>query len=74
MNNLLNQKDQAFIYEQLGINYEHQKDKHTSILEKYDMCYQQSLEKFKSTHLNHDNRYNKKSDTIVSQIINAGIV
>ena len=38
------------------------------------MCYQQSLDRFKSTHLNNDNKFNKKSKTIVSQIINAGIV
>jgi hypothetical protein len=44
-------------------------------MEKYDMCYQNSINKFKTEHLTEDNR-NKREDyeQITQNIINSGIV
>jgi len=73
-NNLFNKYDEAYIFEQLGINPK-SKYYHENLLAKYDTCYQQSYNKFKSKHLNEENKnHNKESKDVVNSIINSGIV
>ena len=56
-NNLLNKNDEAYILEQLGIC---DNDHNVNLMEKYDMCYQNSINKFKTEHLTEENRNNRE--------------
>jgi len=73
--NLLNKYDEAYIFEQLAINPNPKQNHYENLLEKYDMCYQQSHNKFKNKHLNEENKnHNQKRGDVVNSIINSGIV
>ena len=55
INNLLSKNDEAQILEKLGIKPNKNLLEFESLLEKYDMCYQLSLSKFKKKHLVEEN-------------------
>ena len=81
INNLLNKNDETQILEKLGIKPKTIESEYDTLAEKYDMCYQLSLSKFKKKHLIEDQTEMKssrslqgKKDEVVSQIINQGIV
>ena len=75
INNLLSYEDEVMIKRKLEIgkkeiNYE-------KIIEKYDINFQQQLNKFKTTHLVEDNKHfniSRKPSDVVNSIINSGIV
>ena len=51
--------------------------KYEKIIEKFDINFQQQLNKFKMTHLVEDNKHfniSRKSSDVVNSIINSGIV
>ena len=75
INNLLSYEDEVMIKRKLEIG---KKDmKYEKIIEKFDINFQQQLNKFKMTHLVEDNKHfniSRKSSDVVNSIINSGIV
>lgn len=74
VNNLLNENDQKYICYLLGLTEDNQIQKDfVNLMEKYDMCYQNSYTKFKNHHLCEDNKNYGNNDQVVESLINQNI-
>lgn len=70
-NNLLSEYDEIYLVEALGIN---RYKSHPDLLPKHDSHFNFTINKFKASHLNDDNQFNKGQEGIVGQFVNNGIV